>query len=79
MLAGRGGRPKFLKDCPAHADLRIEALMKYAEGDPAGGDALLDKANAEATLALFERELNPLVDRKPVFGRRAGDPAGRRI
>jgi HPt (histidine-containing phosphotransfer) domain-containing protein len=35
------------------------------------GDVVRLKPLFEATLALFERELNPLVDRKPVFGRKA--------
>lgn len=43
------------------------------------GDVVRLKPLFEATLALFERELNPLVDRKPNFGRRGGVSGGRRI
>jgi len=40
------------------------------------GDVVRLKPLFEATLALFERELNPLVDRRPVFGRKAVLPGG---
>lgn len=35
------------------------------------GDVVKLRPLFEATLALFERETNPLVERRPVFGRRA--------
>lgn len=33
----------------------------------------------EATLALFERETDPIVDRRPVFGRKASSPHARGV
>jgi len=71
VLAGHGGRPKFLKDTPAHADIRIDALMRYAEGDAAAGDALLDRANAEAPVAngtLNGEAIAGLRDADDLFG-----------
>ena len=42
------------------------------------GDVVRLKPLFEATLALFERETNPIVDRRPVFGRKASPAPGSR-
>jgi type VI secretion system protein ImpE len=71
VLAGIGGRPKFLKDCPAHADLRFDALLRYHDGDSAAGDALVDRANAEAppvTGTLNGEPIAGLRDADDLFG-----------
>ena len=41
------------------------------------GDVVRLKPLFEATLAIFDRESNPLVDRRPVFGRRSAPGTGR--
>ena len=46
-VLGGQGRPKFLKEIPAHVELRLQALQAYASGDRAAADALLDQANSE--------------------------------
>ena len=42
------------------------------------GDVVRLKPLFDATLSLFERETNPIVDRRPVFGRKSGAVPGQR-
>ena len=70
VLSGRA-RPKFLKDVPPHAELRLSALAAYAAGNVAGGDALLDQANAEAPAVagqLNDESVPALRDADDLFG-----------
>lgn len=50
------------RDCVENRDTPDEAL----------GDIVALRSLFEATLAILERESNPLVERRPAFGRRAG-------
>ncbi len=70
VLAGHG-RPKLLKDAPAHVEVRLEALLRYSEGDQPAGDALVDRANAEtppATGTLNGDAIVGLRDADDLFG-----------
>ena len=66
VLAGRD-RPKVLAEQPDHVSLRMEALQRYAAGQRAEGDALLDRANDEAP------KVRGLINGRPVEGLRDAD------
>ena len=70
VLLGRT-RPTFLKSVPEHAELRLQALAKYSEGDLADGDALLDQANEAAPAikgSLNNEAVEGLRDGDDLFG-----------
>lgn len=70
VLAGKA-RPRFIKDAPSHAELRLQALSAYASGDQALGNALLDRANAESPVVrgtLNGQPVEGLRDADELFG-----------
>ena len=66
VLAGKA-RPKFLKDAPAHAELRLQSLATLAADHPAEADALIDQANAVTPV------VRSTVNGRPVEGLRDAD------
>jgi type VI secretion system protein ImpE len=70
VLAGKA-RPRFIKDAPPHAELRLQALAAYGAADTALGNALLERANAEAPAvrgALNGQPVEGLRDADELFG-----------
>jgi type VI secretion system protein ImpE len=70
VLAGKA-RPRFIKDVPPHAELRLQALAAYGNGDLPLGNALLERANAEAPTVrgtLNGQPVEGLRDADELFG-----------
>jgi len=66
VLAGKA-RPKLLREVPPHVELRIQALAALASGNRDEGNALIDRANADAPA------VHGTLNGQPVAGLRDAD------
>lgn len=69
-----------LADLAEHIEVVARRCVEqHDEPDELVEDVVKLRPLFEATLALFDRETNPLVDRRPVFGRKAVGVAPARL